>query len=177
MSKDKIKKISQKNLSNGELPIDISFDVKVKRKQFEILLDNLPTKNKLAKRLAEFDPFYDTSQGIYALTNVKAGKGSFGSTSRAVLALEKLVGLEGKALVKVKKKGLSVSGALGLLLGFFVFPAAMAQRAADGCMEQVIEPKNQTANFAVSAMIIIVICTILCMYYHDYMQKKNTLKK
>ncbi|HLO43877.1 MAG TPA: hypothetical protein VK175_06055 [Leadbetterella sp.] len=151
-----------------------SFDVGAKREEFGALLGQLNKVRGLAKRLAEFDAYYLTAEGVYEVTNVKAGRASFAPTARAVMALEKLVESEANVSKRVSRKKL-VGGSIvklvvwGMLLGLKVAPAA-AQRTSDGCMTAVVEDPsaNVGATMIVSGLIIFMISTVTWMWWWDY---------
>ncbi|MDP1814468.1 MAG: hypothetical protein Q8K92_08465 [Leadbetterella sp.] len=154
-----------------------SFDVNTKRGEFEALYGQLSEKRGLAKRLADYDGFYKTSDGVYELTNVKAGRASFGPTARAVIAMELLVAAEMSVAKKVSRKKLIASAIVvtAVVLGALGLPSvAMGQNGNDGCMIGVVEKESWFLDFMVNACIVMVIATVAAMWVYDY---KNRIQK
>lgn len=153
------------------------FDVTTKREEFAALLGRAKEKRGLAKKLSAYDDFYKTGDGVYELTNVKAGRASFGPTARAVIALEKLVEAEMDVAKKVSRKklvGRSIA-VVALVLGVLWMPSvAMGQNGDDGCMRGVVESESWFLDFMVNACIVMVIGTIAAMWVYDY---KNRIQK
>lgn len=154
-----------------------SFDVTAKRGEFEALVGQLSEKRGLAKKLSAYDEFYKTSDGVYELTNVKAGRASFGPTARAVIAMELLVAAEMSVAKKVNRKklvGRSIV-VMAVVLGVLWLPsAAMGQNGDDGCMVGVVENKSWFLDFMVNACIVLVIGTVAAMWVYDY---RNRIQK
>jgi len=154
-----------------------SFDVNAKRVEFETLIGRLSEKRGLAKKLSAYDGFYKTSDGVYELTNVKAGRASFGPTARAVIALELLVAAEMGVAKKVSRKklvGRSIV-VMAMVLGVLGLPSvAMCQNGDDGCLRGVVEEKGWFVRFMVNACIVVFISTVTAMWVYDY---KNRIQK
>lgn len=60
------------------------------RKRFKILLAKCGGPNRLAKKLSEFDPFFDESLGIYHITNAKKDRAGEEVMIRILNAMEQL---------------------------------------------------------------------------------------
>lgn len=64
------------------------------RKRFNILLPKCGGPNRLAKRLSEFDSYFNEGIGIYEVTNAKRGKAGEVAMVRILAAMELLAATE-----------------------------------------------------------------------------------
>lgn len=60
------------------------------RKRFNNLLEKCGGPDRLAKRLSEFDPYFNESKGIYDVANAKMGKAGEEAMVRILAAMELL---------------------------------------------------------------------------------------
>lgn len=178
MSKDKLfianAIATNENFLNGS---PHSFDVNIKREEFARLLGQLKQPRGLTKKLGVYDSYYLSADGVYEVTNVKAGRASYGPTARAVIALQQLVDSEDNVSKRVGRKKL-VSGSMmmmvwGVLLGLTTAPAT-AQRLNDGCMSSVVEDPHDSvaATMIMSGLILFIIGTVAAMWWYDYKNRK-----
>lgn len=82
------------HMSKNQIPEieTIERTVKRLRKRFDSLLEKCGGPNRLAKRLSEFDPFFNESNGIYNVANAKVGKAGEDAMIRILAAMELLAG-------------------------------------------------------------------------------------
>lgn len=82
------------HMSKNQIPKieTIERTVKRLRKRFDSLLGKCGGPDRLAKKLSEFDPYFNESKGIYDVANAKVGKAGEEAMIRILAAMELLAG-------------------------------------------------------------------------------------
>lgn len=80
------------HMSKNQIPKfeTIERTVKRLRKRFDSLLEKCGGPDRLAKKLSEFDPYFNESKGIYDVANAKVGKAGEEAMIRILAAMELL---------------------------------------------------------------------------------------
>lgn len=84
--------------------------VEALRKRFDNLLDKCGGPNRLAKRLSEFDSYFDESVGAYEVSNAKRGKAGEIAMKPIISAMELLAAATTSPISSTTAKSLQRMG-------------------------------------------------------------------